>query len=482
LSLVFPQTPQEADEIIRKQELETEIETSNDLTLIEKLKQDLLNNNFNSLKNTISGVITKEVSLVKACEQLVKKSPIYYDENTVWWLWKEFDKKWVMIDEIDILNQVNMAFDWDGITNSNIKQQFITALKMVARKNKPLEAPKEWIQFKDVIIDLLNGNKIVPESKYFLTNPLSWRLGVSEDTPLLDGLFLKWAGADKDALYELFAYCLYRDYPIQRLFVLLGSGSNGKGSFLRVLRRFIGVENSTSSDLDKITQSRFETAKLYKKLMCEIAETNVNLLKFTSTIKRLSGGDLIGAEWKGKTGFDFVNYAKVIIATNSLPMTLDKTDGFYRRWNIIEFKSKFMDGKEVSDAIPECEYENLALKCVRVLRNLLNNGQFCNDGSIEARMERYEMFSNPLKAFINQNYTKGTGRDDYVSKEDFNKAFYGYLKSRGFRWMSQTEINKALASMGFEVRKIREGDDTFYAVMGLSEIVPDVLNVPLLFT
>ena len=60
--------------------------------------------------------------------------------------------------------------------------------------------------------------------------------------------------------------------------------------------------------------------------------------------------------------FDDINYAKLIIATNNLPATTDKTMGFYRRWMIIDFQSIFRS-KDILKDIPEEEYSYLGLKC-----------------------------------------------------------------------------------------------------------------------
>jgi len=58
-------------------------------------------------------------------------------------------------------------------------------------------------------------------------------------------------------------------------------------------------------------------------------------------IKEVSWWDLVGFEYKNKNPFDEVNYAKILIATNNLPATADKTLGFYRRWIIIDFPNRF---------------------------------------------------------------------------------------------------------------------------------------------
>jgi hypothetical protein len=66
-----------------------------------------------------------------------------------------------------------------------------------------------------------------------------------------------------------------------------------------------------------------------------------------------------------------VNYAKIIISTNNLPTTDDKTIGFYRRWLIVDFPNQFSEQKDILNDIPEEEYNALALKCTFILKDLL---------------------------------------------------------------------------------------------------------------
>ena len=75
-----------------------------------------------------------------------------------------------------------------------------------------------------------------------------------------------------------------------------------------------------------------------------MGETNFGVLSKSSILKKLTGGDMIGFEIKGKDPFDDYNYAKIIIASNSLPPSDDTSEGFYRRWNIINFGNKFVEG------------------------------------------------------------------------------------------------------------------------------------------
>jgi putative DNA primase/helicase len=265
----------------------------------------------------------------------------------------------------------------------------------------------------------------------------------------MDKIFAEWVGFEyTKTLYQILAYCLLPDYPLHRIFCFIGAGMNGKSKFLELLRKFIGEENVTATELDTLISSRFEVTRLYKKLICQMGETNFSELNKTSILKKLSGGDMIGFEYKNKTPFESVNYAKILISTNNLPTTSDKTIGFYRRWLIIDFPNQFSEKKEILSDIPEVEYENLAFKCIGILRELMQIKEFHNEGSIEDRMKKYEDHSDPLEKFIKE-FTIDSP-DGYVWKFEFEKKLNEWCKENRHRQISEVVIGKKMKEKGIQ--------------------------------
>ena len=270
-------------------------------------------------------------------------------------------------------------------------------------------------------------------------------------------MFTDWVGEDnKQLLYEIIAYSCYQGYPIQTLFCLIGIGRNGKSTFLKILKNFIGQDNCCSTELDLIAgehSSRFETFKMYKKLLCFMGETNFGILTKSSMIKKLTGGDMIGYEMKNKKPFDDYNYAKLIIASNSLPTTEDTSDGFYRRWVIIDFPNQFQEGKDITEDIPKSEYENLCKKCIEILPNLIKTGYFTNNQDSSARKEKYIMASNPFPKYVKEFLTKTDDQEDAIRFSELYNAYAQYLKHNKRRIVSRKEFSQTLDIEGIEVRK-----------------------------
>ena len=209
--------------------------------------------------------------------------------------------------------------------------------------------------------------------------------------------------------------------------------------FLQLLTNFIGRENVTSTELDTLLTSRFEITRLHKKLVCIMGETNFSEINKTSILKKLTGQDVIGFEYKNKNPFDDYNYAKILIATNNLPATTDKTIGFYRRWLIIDFPNRFSEEKDILEDIPDEEYEILAVKSTILLKDLLKKKKFYNEGTIEEREKKYEEKSNPFDKFLKE-FTDDSDPDAHIFKWEFKKVLDEWLKENRFRGMSERTI------------------------------------------
>jgi len=400
--------------------------------------------------------------------------PIYYDKNSLWWLWNETLNKWNICDETDIFVLLLDHFKGTDLTDPKTKSKITNALKLVGRQREIINPKPEWIQFKNKIIDCITLKEIDMSNKYFFTNPLPWNIGNSENTPIMDKLISDWVGENnKELMYEIIAYCMYRDYPIHRIFCFTGSGRNGKSKYLGLITKLLGDENSTTSDLDLLMSRPFESFKLYKKLICQMGETNYEGLKRTAILKQLSGQDMISYEKKGKDGFTDYNYAKLIISTNGIPMTHDKSDGFYRRWLIIDFPNNFPEGKDILKSIPDVEFENLCLKCINILPNLLEGGKFTNEPSIEEKKRIYEEKSNPLVKFLNDKTEKDFNQ--IIFKYDFNQRFILWLNYNGYRNLSNNEINAMMREHYDDGKKYKE-DSQIWAWIGIKW--KDVLNNP----
>ena len=400
--------------------------------------------------------------------------PYFYDKTAMWWKWLK--DKWEIVDDVEMEKELDECLGFCGQTiSSNLRKSHLRAMMWTGREHNPKFAPLKWIQFKSNAVSLKSGNTYKVTKDYLFTNPIPYEISFEEDTPVIDKMFCDWVGEEnKQILYEIMAYCLYRGYPIHRVFFLIGDGSNGKSSFLQLVEKFLGKENICSTELDNIVgnnSSRFETMKMYNKLAVIMGETSFSSMGKTTMLKKLSGHDLIGYEMKGKQPFDDYSYAKLIIASNSLPITSDTTEGLWRRCIVIDFPNKFSEKIDIINTIPDGEYPKLARKSFNILKDILDRKSFTNEGSIEDRKQKYIMASNPLPIFLKTFCQVGTHL--YNRYSELYTEYLQFLKNNKKRITSKKEFSKFLNEEGYEIRKTSKEGEIDYYIEGI-KYFPDI--------
>lgn len=393
------------------------IKITKDISLQEKMKRY----NAKKLENRIRINLVELDDKEYMVNNFFLKNPIIYDDNKNWWKWDDKKMKYVLCsDDIEITMKFNYCFDLldtKTVHSSSIRSTVLNSLKEASKvfydrfvkKIKP-----HWVVFKDAIIDIETGETFKNSPEYFATNviPYNYKNSKDTDTPNIDKLMNDWVidkekDDDKDwvrTLKEIFAYAMLPSYPIEDIFVFYGEGRNGKSTCLNLLTDFIGFENTTSVEFDMLINpnQKFVTSNLYKKLVCIMGEIDDLVVKNSKRLKSLvSGKDPTVAEFKNKTPFQFVNYAKIIMATNYIPSTTDLSDAYARRFVILDFPNKFEANGNIVNKITEKEFSNLARQLIPVLRQIYADNHLTNEGTIEEKKERYHKRSDPVQAFIN---------------------------------------------------------------------------------
>jgi P4 family phage/plasmid primase-like protien len=234
---------------------------------------------------------------------------------------------------------------------------------------------------------------------------------------------------DIPAIQELLGYLLWKDYPAAIAWMLVGTGGNGKSTFIALVGAMLGIENLSSRGLIELERNRFATAELYGKLANLYADLEDVALRTTGKFKMLTGRDPVTAEFKYKKGFPFVNYAKLIFSCNKIPEAIDDTDAFFRRWVIVTFPNQFLGDREDRELLSKLTTSeeqsgllNFALEGLKRLR--LNNWHFTNPKTTTQIRQEYIRKSSPIQAFLTDCCTEDV--DDLTPKTDLYAKFSEY--------------------------------------------------------
>jgi P4 family phage/plasmid primase-like protien len=414
-------------------------------------------------------------STITQVEEYVKENKIIYDKNGLFWEWTSKEYRYTMTDEINLLNGIRENMNIDTV-DSKKKNEIISALKQVGRKQNPKPKPKAWIQFKEDLLDFKTGKRYRASPEYFLTNPIPHKLGNSKECPTILRLFKEWVvkeGIQDESwvktLIEATAYGFSDELFMQRWFALTGAGMNGKGTWERFMQYLIGKENCVAINLKKLSNNNFALSSIYKKPVAFAGEVSYSDLTNTNTIKTLTGEDLIEFEFKGKGSFSDESITTIYVLTNTLPNTPDKSVGFYRRVQNIDFPNQFDIKPDLLAEIPEEEYENFCLLCVETLQELYKTKRFTNEGTISDREKRYEDKSNPMPRFIEENCQEELS--SAISLQVFTEKFNEWLKNQRLRILNTHQVGAMLRTEGYQIgnKKVKglNGDTSVRSVYNL---------------
>lgn len=366
-------------------------------------------------------------------QAILKKNPLYYDDNKRWWHWNQDIKKWDEVLDCDIIGFIKNMYYAKGLSHSTARNTLLNALKDETRSRKPIEPPNTWIQIGSKIYDIKNNDIIEPSPKYFVKTIIPIEIGQSEDTPLTDLLFKEWLDDRFDVLFDLIAYAMSPVNFIDVFFFLVGAGSNGKGVFTSFLNDFIGIENTTEQNIEILSdpKQRFQTKDLIDKLVCNLGDGNFGVLKETKVLKELAGNkDKIKGELKGSNNpVYFYNKAMLLGSFNTLPQTMDKTIGFYRRCHTTEFHKQFDGKKDIDLDKYRQEYPNLALKCLNRLKELYVKRDLKYWGTPQERKKNYERLSDLIKQFMDAEMVENSS--GCFTKTQFHKEFQKWAYNNG---------------------------------------------------
>jgi putative DNA primase/helicase len=421
-------------------------------------------------------------------QYLHKLHPFCYDKGKFYYFWDFEQCLWVEVDEVDIMNAIDKKLKLSGqTTKSHVIGEYLNVVKRIGRDLQPKELPPEMIQFKNSVFNIRTKKISNATPEYFHINSIPHSIGETDKTPYIDKLITEWVGEENLlTAKEIIAYCCYNEYSIHRVFVFIGGGSNGKSTFMQLIENFIGKKNICSTSLDALIENRFETFSLYGKKVASVGETNFGLLERTDLIKKLSGNDVVKFEAKNKGSFEGRNTAKLIVSSNSLPTSDDRSDGFYRRFLILDFPNQFKEKVDLLRNIPEEEYKNLANWCVNNLPKILDKGGFTNEGTIEQRKQKYILSSNPLPIFIERCCIVDQDNPSmFTPAAELYQIYVQALTKAKKRIVHRKEFIKTMTDAGFRYEKINKSLDNGayfngWAILGINidkDLIKNLENI-----
>ena len=311
---------------------------------------------------------------------------------------------------------------------------------------------------------------------YFSTVQFPWDWSDEDECPNFDKFITDALTPDYAELcWQMIGYLLYSGNPRQRAFLLTGEGGEGKGTLLRVLVAMLGASNVSTESLTSLNISKFSAINLFGKIANVAGDIESTFQTETNMFKALTGEDMIGAEHKYGTRFNFCSWAVPVFSANKIPGSADVTKGYLRRWMMIKFMRPVEDKNVIigySDMLSQ-EIPGIARKAVRYLRTVMDVG-FKKDGEIAKGLEEFAMNVDQVRLWIDECCEPVTvtlvGQPHRVPRSDLYKSYRAWATENGNGILKAHEFFVRLESAGFRATKIsgiRYHEGLRVAVLGM---------------
>jgi putative DNA primase/helicase len=255
----------------------------------------------------------------------------------------------------------------------------------------------------------------------------------------------------RSSVEEFLGYFLLGDCRHDKALMLTGEGANGKSILLRWIAGMLGQRNVSAVALQEFggEAGRFRTAQLVDKLANICGDLSSEALRETGAFKQLTSGDAMIVEQKFGRPFVHANRAKLVFSANELPRTTDRTDGFFRRWVFVPFRSQFLspaaieerggldalrpnehpaDSRLLSKLLTPAGISYLFRLAVEGLRRLEQRGGFASTEATQQALQSYRLDSDSLAAFVEE----WTATDGAVAKQDLYDRYLAYCEDGGY--------------------------------------------------
>lgn len=249
---------------------------------------------------------------------------------------------------------------------------------------------------------------------------------------------------------EAMGYTLIPDCFLEKFFMLIGAGANGKSVLLRVLAALVGREHVTAVQPSQF-ENRFQRAHLHGKLANIITEIAEGAEIADAQLKSLVSGETTTAEHKHRDPFDFTPYAKHWFGTNHLPHTRDFSDALFRRAIVLAFNNKF-DGKQRDVRLAEkllLELPGILNLALEGLKRLTQHRQFTTCASAEEITRQWRQEADQVAQFVEDACETGTACR--ATSAELYTRYQGWALDAGVRrQLNRNNFTGRLKRLGYE--------------------------------
>lgn len=237
---------------------------------------------------------------------------------------------------------------------------------------------------------------------------VEWAPDMQAECPLVDGvLAAAFEGADEavqtSAFWECLGATLFGLLPrLQLVVLLLGRERSGKSLLQRLIERLFPRDAVCAVPPGR-WNSEYHVATLALKRLNVVGELHDESAVPAADFKNVTGGNLVTGRHPTHRPFSFRCVASHWFASNVLPVVMDRTEGFYRRWVVLHFANTVPVDRvdpNLFDRIVADEMPALLGQAFLGAERVARSGRIQLAGTHDKVMQRWRLAGNPLHQFL----------------------------------------------------------------------------------
>ncbi len=252
----------------------------------------------------------------------------------------------------------------------------------VILSNNALDSNEDYINVKNGLLNIktLELRPHTPKIYSTIQIPVYWK-GRPTPTPLFDKYLNDLTRGKEDIkrfLLEFIGACCSNipGHSFKKAFFLYGAGDTGKSQLRSLVEKLLGSKNSAAMTLGQL-EKRFGTSYIYGKRLVGSGDMEFMTVPELKIFKRVTGGDPIFAESKGKDGFFFTFKGFLWFCMNELPkFSGDEGDWVFERMILVYCDNVIPSEKRIQRLTDMLytERDGIFYKAIMAFREVLREG------------------------------------------------------------------------------------------------------------
>lgn len=234
--------------------------------------------------------------------------------------------------------------------------------------------------------------------------------------------WLQWfTGGDQqviDMLQEFAGSCLLPSMKIDRILWLVGDGSTGKSTFVRVLTKVLGEQAVSSLPPNKLASNHVNAALVGRCLNVAVEFSELSN-RAIDALKAFTSQELLTVNPKYQQPFAFRPAVRLLLVSNGTPHIGDRSTGIWRRCLLLRCTQVVAGGlHNFADQLVREEASGILQWMLAGLLRVVQSGDISVPASVQADVHELRDHMDYTRAWIEESLVRTDRSDAFLPLED----------------------------------------------------------------